>query len=206
MILPTRGKYLCEVISRIKQTESGLWLADKLKDDAKDNVARCIGVGSPTIKTCTYCHYKKQCKTKCKEKGKLIPIVAKRTDYIHYKAVYAKKIKYNGKLLVFLTHEDIIAIETESGDIKAPGSNIIIKISFAEKSHGIIIPDIAKRDSGEYWGEVVAVGNQYPDKSLKIGDKLLYLRNEGYKFKTYKNNIELYSVREKWCDGKRGDK
>lgn len=202
MIIPTRGKYLCEVLSRIRKTKSGLWLSDKLKEEKTDNIAKCIGIGDKYLKLCQNCHDKRLCKARCRGKGKYMSIILKRGDIAHFKEVFAQKFKYEDRNLVFITNEDIIAIENESG-IHANGSMVIIKLIYADKMRGILVPDSAKQNSGEYWGEVVSVGYSFPDKTLKKGDKLLFLRNEGFKFKTYNTNETMYAIREKWIAGKK---
>jgi co-chaperonin GroES (HSP10) len=78
---------------------------------------------------------------------------------------------------------------------------VVVKVEYAFKSKSIIIPETAKRDSGEYWGEVVSVGPEYPDKSLKAGDKIIFDRNEGYKIRPYYGDWkeEFYAVKQRWC-------
>ena len=95
MIIPTRGKYLCEVMERARQLSSGLWLAEKMKEEKKDNVCRCLGVGDPEINN----------------KGKAVTTIARRTDIIHYKRGFGKKITYEGRKYIFLRNQDIVAIE-----------------------------------------------------------------------------------------------
>jgi len=204
LIIPTRGKYLCELLTRDRQLPSGLWIADKIKSDKNDNIAKCIGVGDRGRKTCYTCHDIRSCKKSCLEKDQILPIVAKRTDIIHYKTNYGQKLMIEGKKYVFLENQDIIAIEDDRGTLKAPGSQVIIKKVEADKINNMFIPDQTKLYSGEFWGEVIAIGPVYEDKSLKVGDKVFYDRNEGYAFKPFYGDFKdiLYSVKSKWITAK----
>ena len=78
---------------------------------------------------------------------------------------------------------------------------VIVRVEYKKKQGSIIIPDGAKRDSGEYWGVVMSVGPEYPDKTLKEGDKVIFDRNEGYKIKPYYGDWkeEFYAVKQRWC-------
>lgn len=185
MILPTRGKYLCEVISRTKKLESGLYLSDRMEEDREDNMARVIGVGDP-IKG---------------KKGKTIPMLARRTDIIHYKRGFGSKFKYEDKEYTSVKNGDVIAIERE-GTILAPGSMVIVKLEYADKMSTIIVPDSAKQYHGDFDGRVIAIGPEFVDKDLKIEDKLSFLRHEGYTWKSYADRTEYLSVQSKWCYGK----
>lgn len=176
MIVPTRGKILCEEISRERKLPSGIWLADRIKSEKKDNICRCIGVGDG-VKT------------------------ARRTDIIHYKRGFGNKLTWNGKKLISIKADEILAIERE-GKIIAPGSSVIARLVYRDTIRSIIVPDSAKTYNGDYYGEVISVGPDYPDKSLKAGDKIIYLRNEGYTFKTHGTREELISIQEKWIGGK----
>lgn len=213
MIKPTRGKYIGEILSRERQLASGLWIADKIKLEKKDNVAICRSVGEPSVKTCYTCHEKKICKSQsCHAKNKPMPIVAQPNDILHYKRSFGTKMEYRGKKYIVLHNNDIIAVEhRDTGQIRAVGAMIIIKLMYADKIGSIIVPDQAKLYSGEYWGEVVSVGPDLPyHHELLVGDKIVFCRNEGYKFKPFfnANYEELYAVKAKWVMGreKRADK
>lgn len=203
MLLPTRGKYLCKPLSRDRKLASGLWLADKIKSEKTDTVCRCIGVGEPTIKECYLCHDLPMCKKrKCKSKGKTLPIIAKRTDILHFKRAFGVRIRYENEPYILLKNQDIVAIEDDSGRISAPGSLVIVRLQYATHAGMIEIPDSAKMYNGDYWGEVISVGPEYPDRSLGVGDKIAYMRNEGYRFKGFKDRQEYFSIKEKWIGGK----
>jgi co-chaperonin GroES (HSP10) len=157
-------------ISRIKKLKSGLYLAQTMKEDIKDNFALRIDG---------------------KYKG----------AYIHYKLNFGSKFRYEDKDYVSIKTGDIIAIERE-GEIIAPGSLVIVKLQYASMSQSIVIPDSAKAQSGEFTGQVISVGPDYPDRTLKIGDHIFYLRAEGYKFTSYASRQEYLSVKECWVYGK----
>jgi len=185
MLLPTRGKLLAEVISRERMLPSGLVLPDKQRLEKKDNICRCLGVGEPGISP----------------KGKPIPMIARRTDIIHFDHVSVRnRFTYENRKYLVFTNNEIIAIERD-GEIIAPRSNVICKLTYAEKVGKIIIPENVKVNSGDFWGEVVAVGPDYPDTNLVKGDNIYYLRSEGYRFRTL-GREDLLSVQEKWIYGR----
>jgi len=70
--------------------------------------------------------------------------------------------------------------------ILAPRDLIIVKVCYKNTiAKGVIvIPDLtaAKSNIMEYHGEVTAIGPKSPFRNdLKVGDKILYHRNEGIK-------------------------
>ena len=206
MIVPTRGKILAVKVSREKILESGIVIPDRLKSEKTDNVARVIGVGDSAIKTCYLCHDKPRCKLlhkgqHCKERGKVMPMLARRTDIIHYKEVYAQKLRYERQDYIFLTGESIIAIERDE-KIIAVGSMVIVKLIRKKEVGRIILSDGAQVSEGEYYGQVVSVGPDFPDKSLKAGDRLHYMRDEGYRFAGFNDRQEYLSIKAQWCAGK----
>ncbi|MCQ9208920.1 MAG: co-chaperone GroES [Omnitrophica bacterium] len=84
--------------------------------------------------------------------------------------------------------------------LKATRDIVIVKIVYAEKMQGLYVPDQAKQYSGKMWGEVRAVGPEYPDKSLRIGDKLLFVRHEGVPVDH--EGERLWALKEIYCLGK----
>lgn len=175
MIIPIKDKILGEVINREKVLPSGIILPDKQKLEKKDNVCRCLGVGSEVK-------------------------LAKRGDIVHYKEGFCQKLTYEGKALVFIKDQDVIAIERE-GHILAVGSMVIVRLEYSKLSEGgIEIPDCALQNSGEFVGEIVSAGIDFPDR-LKKGDKVIYLRNEGYRFRTMARE-DLLAVKSCWVYGK----
>jgi len=172
MIVPTKNKILCEVVLRERKLPSGLWLTDRIKNEKKDNVARCIGVGKDI-------------------KG------VRRTDLVHFKAPFARRLTYNGKNLLVLKEDEVIAIERD-GEVKAVGNMVIAKLEYSKKIGSIIVPDNAKQNSGDFIGKVVSCGPDYP-VDLPKDTSLVFLRNEGYRFKTYDTREELIAIKERWC-------
>jgi threonine dehydrogenase-like Zn-dependent dehydrogenase len=83
--------------------------------------------------------------------------------------------------------------------ILATGSMVIVRLKYQEKIGSFYVPDNAQAFSGEFWGEVVAVGPEFNDKSLKVGDRLSYLRAEGYRFVTFCRDETLFAIKERWC-------
>lgn len=79
---------------------------------------------------------------------------------------------------------------------------VIIKFISEPTKGRIIIPNyqaIKKKILG-YHGKVISIGPDFKDKSLCVGDKLYFPRNEGYpiiwKDKTY------MALRNRWCHGR----
>lgn len=201
MLLPVRGKILAEIISRERTLPSGLILPDKQRLEKKDNIARVLGVGDPVISN----------------KGKPIPMIARRTDIIHYKEGFGKKLNYEGKKLIVLKQDEVIAIERIDApkyplplpeflklkvNIIALGSMVICKLVQEDTIGSIIVPDNVKQNSGDFYGEVVAVGSDFIDKSLKKGGKVIFLRGEGYRFRTWESREELIAIKECWIYAK----
>lgn len=68
----------------------------------------------------------------------------------------------------------------------APRDLLIVKVHYKKTIGSIVIPETygGKENVMEYYGEVVSVGPTCPfRKDLKMGDKILYHRNEGVKIK-----------------------
>lgn len=171
-MIPTRGKVMCKIINREKVLPSGIIIPDRVKSEKKDNVAECIGVGDGVK-------------------------MARRTDLIHYKENFGQKITYEGRRLLFLKEDEIIAIE-RCGVILALGSMVIVKLKLDEKIGTIIVPEKTREISGNFSGEVVSIGPDFMDNRLKVGEEIVYLRAEGYRFRTYETRENLLSVKDKW--------
>jgi co-chaperonin GroES (HSP10) len=157
-------------------------MADKQRHEKKDNVARCLGVGDLAHKQ--------------------DPWEVRRTDVIHFKQNFGKKFDWEGRKLIALKPEEIIAVERE-GQVIAVGKTVICKLRYAEKVGSIIVSDNVKQNSGDYVGIVISVGKGFKDRSLKAGDEIIYLRNEGYRLRTYEGREELLAIQEKWCYAKK---
>jgi co-chaperonin GroES (HSP10) len=65
--------------------------------------------------------------------------------------------------------------------LKAPYDKIIIKCLVKEEKVGsIIVPESMQKQERTYFtGQVVAIGEDYPDDSLKVGDTIVYPPHEG---------------------------
>jgi len=64
--------------------------------------------------------------------------------------------------------------------IKAVGNQLLIKPIYEDKTEKIIIPDIAKKQSADFYGIVLSIGPDFPHKDeIKVGSKILFTRNEG---------------------------
>ena len=84
--------------------------------------------------------------------------------------------------------------------IKAVYDQVIVKVIYKETigESTIIIPDThgLKQNVKSYYGEVMSVGPNCKN-GLKIGDKLAFPRNEGFKVIGRDGN-EFIALREKW--------
>ena len=173
MIVPCRGKLLCEVTSREKVLPSGIILLDKQRHEKKDNVARCIGVGEGVE-------------------------IARRTDLIHFRYCSQNhRFKWEGKTLLSVLASEVIAIERDK--IIAPKDRVIVKLVREESIGSIILSDGAKVLEGKFYGEVVDDG---AGLDLKPGDRIAYVRDEGHRFTTYGTREDMVSVRERWVCGR----
>lgn len=77
--------------------------------------------------------------------------------------------------------------------LKSTYTNVLVRAVYEEKSGTIVIPDTVKKSSGNFSGEVVAVGPEYP-WDLSPGDRIIYERNEGTPVTI--NDIEYVSLKE----------
>lgn len=121
--------------------------------------------------------------------------VIRRTDILHYKQGFGKKLIYEGEKYIVLTQEEVIAIERDV--VVAPENLIICKLVQEERIGRIVVPDNVKQNSGDYFGEVVASSRD----EIKKGDKIVFLRNEGYRFRTL-DREDLISIKMKWIYGR----
>lgn len=82
---------------------------------------------------------------------------------------------------------------------RALHNRVIIKPFYQQYQGKVILPKYCpefKLYYGYVYGEVVAIGDEYPYKELKAGDKILWRRHEGKKF-VYDNQV-YFNLQEKW--------
>ena len=84
--------------------------------------------------------------------------------------------------------------------IKAVRDWVVVKLRYKEQTGSIVIPDSAQQYSGDFYGEVVSIGPDYK-YDLKTGDKIAFVRHEGFKIFD-KDGEEYLSLRERWVLGK----
>ena len=65
--------------------------------------------------------------------------------------------------------------------MQAIGDSVIIKLHHKDKIGSIYIPEKAQAQGADFYGEVMSIGSEFKF-DVKIGDKLIYFRNEGFKF------------------------
>jgi len=87
MMKPTKGKYLCSIISDAKRLPSGLYIAETIKE--KPHRAVVIEAGDPKDG---------------KEQS------AKKNDIVHFQRVWNREVPKD-KTLIFVKEDEIVAIE-----------------------------------------------------------------------------------------------
>lgn len=167
MYIPLRGKIFVEAISNLRQTASGLYLADTVKD--VPHRGKVIALGKPFMN----------------KKGKDIPWDIKENDIVHFKRNWTG----NKDTHYLLLRDDVFAKDGP----KAVRDLVIVKRVYEGKigNSTIQIPDgLGIRSNYEsFHGIVVDVGIE--DKmGINVGDRLLYHRNEGSEVKL--TNGEIY--------------
>lgn len=86
-LMPLRGKYFCKIISDLKQTESGLFLADNVKETP--HRAKVLAVGADQLK-------QKQS--------------AKKGDIVHFKRVWNRDLPKDREMII-IKEEEIVGVE-----------------------------------------------------------------------------------------------
>lgn len=85
-------------------------------------------------------------------------------------------------------------------NLKAVRDYVLVDLEYKEKEGRIFVPDQAKQMSGSFWGKVIDVGPDCPFKDeIKKGDKIVYLRNEGYR--VHDGDRECLAVKSRWIYG-----
>lgn len=81
--------------------------------------------------------------------------------------------------------------------LKAAGSYVIVEPVFEVKNEKIYIPAHIAKKEGDFYGVVVAVGPEYrQDKPLKVGESVLYRRNEGVEIEH--DGKKFLALKEQW--------
>ena len=83
--------------------------------------------------------------------------------------------------------------------IEATFDNVIVRCVYKQEESVIIIPDKFEKSQFGFHGEVLAIGPDYPNNELKVGDKAVFPRNEGIKMDV--DGEELLMLRERWIMG-----
>lgn len=171
MITPLRGKILVENIPDARQTESGLWLADKTEE--VPHRGRIIELGLPYMDN----------------KGKIWDWDIEVGEVVHFKRNWTgQKAQY-----FVLRREDVFAVEplrshtlSNSINLRAVRDMIIIKRVYENRigASTIVIPKTygIEENYEDFMGIVICVGSQ--DKfGISVGDSICYCRNEGLEVK-----------------------
>ena len=83
--------------------------------------------------------------------------------------------------------------------IKATFDNVLIKMDLKDKSDIIVLTEEAKKQANYFEGEVVAIGPDYPDDTLNVGDRIVYPPNEGFPVEI--KGDEYLCLSERWVLG-----
>lgn len=173
MICPLRGKLVVEIIPDAKMTESGLYLADTVKE--VPHRGKVLAMGLPWMDS----------------KGVEHPWHFNCDEVVHFKRNWTNKDEKN----FILRYDEIFAYEND-GYPEAVQDYVIVRRVYTKKigASSIIIPETygVKQNYEEFYGEVMSVG---PDDKLGIEekDKILYQRNEGSSVKIGKE--EFFSLK-----------
>jgi len=187
-----RGRVIVDIIPTSHIRPSGIILLDRKEVASKGKV---ISVGADSMNA--------------KRKPILAP--CKIGDICHYKkyvpGFHKPEEKDMKEGLATIWFEDITAVETEWGtgmfggelsELHATYDNILVECILSDMKIGsIILPEIAqKTDMASFRGLVKAIGPDYPDESLKVGDEIAYPRNEGVKVVI--GDTTYLKLKEKW--------
>lgn len=173
-LLPLRGKLLVEIIPDIKITESGLYLAETIKEIP--HRGRVVKLGLPFRDN----------------KENIHEWDISEDEIVHFKRNWTNQKDTH----YILRREDIFAVE-RGGCIMAVLDMVIVRRVYTGKigASTIVIPDGLGIQSNyeEFHGEVIDVGIENK-MGIKSGDKLLYQRNEGLSVKL-PNGDEYFSIK-----------
>lgn len=166
-ITPLRGKLIAEALPEHKQTASGLYIAENVKEVPRRG--RVIGLGRPWRD----------------DRGKEYPWGIEIGEIVHFKRQWAQ----NKDTHFILKRDEIFCVERP---IEVAGyqtyypaavMDMVIVQRFYTKKIGnssLVIPETFGIQSNleDFYGFVISVGQE--DKlGIKNGDKLIYSRNEG---------------------------
>lgn len=176
-----RGKVLVEILKDDLVSPGGIILAKTTKDIAYRG--KVISVGLPAI-----------------EKKKELPQVARVGEVVHFKKYSGKPFWIDRKPHLSLKREDILAVNDDNS-IWAVRNTLLIELKYAEKIGSIYLHQDSKQYEGEYYGNIISVGEEVSYKNeLNPGDKIFFRRHEG--FNVYYKYEDFLSLREKWVVGK----
>lgn len=89
----------------------------------------------------------------------------------------------------------------------APEGMVIVKVHYAGKINNstLILPSTfgVQQNFEDFYGEIVSIGAKFIEK-LRVGDKVLFRRGEGYKVFDEQGN-EFLSLKSKWMEAKIDD-
>lgn len=126
-IQPTRGKFLCSILSDISETPGGLFIANKIGKETPHK-AKVLKVGGPIARTCRNCDifdcnsnemqkkwkwYKN--KKSCSKRGKPMYPCCEVGDIVHFRERFGKTWRpaKDEEERIFLTNQEIIAVQRE---------------------------------------------------------------------------------------------
>ena len=95
-VRPTRGRMLAEIVNEEVEKVGSFFMPDTANKEKYPCKGRIISVGGADI---------------AKDTGKEIPLVANPGDIVYYKQFTGVEYEIDGKDCIFLTNDDIVAVE-----------------------------------------------------------------------------------------------
>lgn len=163
MLQPLRGKIVVEVIPDTRRTESGIYLAETIKDIPHRGAVKNTGLPFITDKGAV------------KEWGFQVG------EIVHFKRNWTAS---QGTMLI-LKYDEIVAVEGATA-MRGFGEYTLVQRHYTGKigDSTLIIPDVegSRQNLENFFGLVISPGDDNIFE-LKAGDKILYSRNEGIEVK-----------------------
>ena len=157
-----RGRLIGNLIPIGGARESGIIVVDRKGITTK---AEVVAVGNDSMSV----------------KGKKLKSPAKIGDIIYFRQHTSKTHKAgmegHRKGLMTIWWEDIILV-VSGNELKPTYENVLVKSTYKARSSLIIMPDIVKKREEGFYGEVIAIGEDYP-YDLKVGETVVFGRHEG---------------------------
>lgn len=200
-ITPARGWLFCEPILGRYETESGIIVVTDLKKNPKIERMRVISVGGEfTLHGRRGCELCDSGGDVCDKKERPGKYWAEPGDTIWMKRGF-KKFDIEGKTHCLVHNSYLVATQDLAGTFAAAGDMVLVEPVYDGMVSGsklIVMHDRDKEYIGNFYGEVIAVGPEYPF-NVKQGDKIHFQRHEGVKVEI--NGRKLLALKQRWVAG-----